>query len=116
MVSTSSTTANTGSNTAKRIKIPKNEQKATGEVIKMHKYTQIMHITPEIQQALTTLDIVYPFTTIQLKRQYHKLLKQHHPDSKTTIQNSNTVNNFRQYSIDDIKQAYDLLRQLKIDN
>lgn len=113
VVSTSSTTTNSDSKTTKRIKIPKKEQKATGQVIKMHKYTINMHITPEIQNALTTLDIVYPFTTLQLKKQYHKLLKQHHPDSKNTIQTLNTVNNSRQYTIDEIKQAYKLLSQLK---
>lgn len=110
---TSSTTTNSGSKTTKRIKIPKKEQKATGQVIKMHKYTINMHITPEIQNALTALDIAYPFTTLQLKKQYHKLLKQHHPDSKNTIQTLNTVNNSRQYTIDEIKQAYKLLSQLK---
>lgn len=113
VVSTSSTTTNSDSKTTKRIKIPKKEQKATGQVIKMHKYTINMHITPEIQNALTTLDIVYPFTTLQLKKQYHKLLKQYHPDSKNTIQTLNTVNNSRQYTIDEIKQAYKLLSQLK---
>lgn len=113
VVSTSSTTTNSDSKTTKRIKIPKKEKKATGQVIKMHKYTINMHITPEIQNALTTLDIVYPFTTLQLKKQYHKLLKQYHPDSKNTIQTSNTVNNSRQYTIDEIKQAYKLLSQLK---
>lgn len=111
VVSTSSTTANSDSKTTKRIKIPKKEKKATGEVIKMHKYAVNMYITPEIQKALTTLDIVYPYTLPQLKRQYYKLLKQCHPDSKITIQTSNTVLNNRQYTVDEIKQSYELLTE-----
>ena len=93
-------------NVKNNVKIPKKEENQTAEVIRMHKYTKIMHIPPEIQQALTTLDIAYPYNTIQLNKQYHKILKLHHPDKKNTIQNSDNVKNIRQLTIDEIKAAY----------
>ena len=82
----------------------------TGEVIKLHKYTYNMQFPPYIQKALGTLDIVYPFTHKDITKQYHKLLKQNHPDTKTTIQYSQDVQNNRQLTIDDIKNSYQILR------
>lgn len=79
---------------------------ATGEVIKMHKYTYNMQFPPSIQLALTTLDIAYPFTISDIKKQYRKLLKENHPDTQNTIQTSQDVYNFRQKSIDEITEAY----------
>ena len=81
----------------------------TGEVIKLHKYTYNMQFPPYIQKALSTLDIVYPFTQKDITKQYHKLLKQNHPDTKITIQYSQDVQNNRQLTIDDIKNNYQIL-------
>ena len=87
----------------------KKEKITTGEVIKMHKYTYNMQYPPHIQNALTTLDIAYPFTQKDITKQYHKLLKQHHPDTQNTIQISQDVQIIRQKTIDDIKIAYKIL-------
>lgn len=79
---------------------------------KMHKYTENMYIPPHIQQALSTLDIVYPTNWNQIKKQYRKLLKQYHPDTKNiknTIQNSQNVQNFRHLTVQDIQNAYEIL-------
>ena len=89
----------------------KKEQIPTGQVIKLHKYTYNMQFPPHIQKALGTLDIAYPFTQKDISRQYHKLLKENHPDTQNTIQTSQDVQNIRQKSIDDITQAYKLLCQ-----
>ena len=80
--------------------------KPTGQVIKLHKYTYNMRFPPHIQKALGTLDIAYPFTVKDIKKQYHKLLKENHPDTQNTIQTSQDVYNFRQKSIDEITEAY----------
>ena len=93
-------------------KSTKNDSKtafATGEVIKSHKYTYNMQFPPHIQIALGTLDIAYPFTAKDITKQYHKLLKQNHPDTKITIQYSQDVQNNRQLTIDDIKYSYQIL-------
>lgn len=82
-----------------------------GEIIKMHKYTQNMHITPEILQALSTLDIAYPVNWNIIKKQYHKLLKKYHPDTKNTIQSSKIVQN-SEHSIEEIKNAYNTLKEM----
>ncbi len=82
---------------------------STGEVIKLHKYTYNMQFPPHIQKALGTLDIAYPFTQKDITKQYHKLLKQNHPDTKITIQHSQDVQNYRQLTIDDIKNSYQIL-------
>jgi DnaJ-class molecular chaperone len=68
-----------------------------------------MQFPPHIQKALGTLDIAYPFTAKDIKKQYHKLLKQNHPDTKITIQHSQSVQNNRQSTIDDIKNSYQIL-------
>jgi DnaJ-class molecular chaperone len=44
-----------------------------------------------------------------MTKQYHKLLKENHPDTKKTIQVSQNVENIRQKSIDDITEAYKIL-------
>lgn len=76
-----------------------------GEVIKMHKYANNMHISPEVSAALGTLYLVYPTTWKVVQKQYHKLLKQVHPDTKTTIQTSNIVQNIEQ-----LQTAYKILK------
>ena len=81
----------------------------TGEVIKLHKYTYNMQFPLHIQKALGTLDIVYPFTQKDITKQYHKLLKQNHPDTQNTIQTSQGVQNNRQKTIDEIVEAYKIL-------
>ena len=82
---------------------------ATGQVIKLHKYTYNMQFPPYIQKALDTLDIAYPFTAKDIKKQYRRLLKENHPDTKKAIQNSQSVENNRQKSIDEITEAYKIL-------
>ena len=83
--------------------------KPTGQVIKLYKYTYNMQFPSHIQKALGTLDIAYPFTQKDITKQYHKLLKQNHPDTKITIQHSQDVQNNRQLTIDDIKNSYQIL-------
>ncbi len=92
-----------------RLKIPRKEKKIYGQVVKLHKYTENIQFPPQIQNALTTLDIAYPVTAIKIKKQYRKILKITHPDSKKTIQQSQTVNFNRQYTVDEVKCAYNLL-------
>lgn len=105
------TAENTKTNGKYRAKIPEEEQKPTAQVIKMHNYATFIQFPLYIQKALATLDIVYPFTADKLKKQYHQLLKEIHPDTKNTIQSKEDVLNNRQYTqnkttIDDIKAAY----------
>ena len=105
---------NTQKSTENNKKSAKNDSKtafATGQVIKLHKYTYNMQFPPHIQKALTTLDIAYPFTQKNITKQYHKLLKENHPDTQNTIQTSQDVQNIRQKSIDDITKAYKILCQ-----
>ena len=96
-------------NNNKSAKIASKKSIPTGEVIKLHKYTYNMQFPPHIQKALSTLDIAYPFTQKDITKQYHKLLKQNHPDTKITIQHSQDVQNYRQLTIDDIKYSYQIL-------
>ena len=103
---------NTQKSTENNKKSAKNASKtafATGEVIKLHKYTYNMQFPSHIQKALGTLDIVYPFTQKHITRQYHKLLKENHPDIKKTIQTSQHVEYNRQKTIDEITEAYKIL-------
>ena len=86
-----------------------NRSKPTGQVIKLHKYTYNMQFSLEIQKALSTLDITHPFTIKDITKQYHKLLKENHPDTKKTIQISQSVENNRQKTIDEITEAYKIL-------
>ena len=87
----------------------KKKQIPTGEVIKLHKYTYNMQYPPYIQKALTTLDVAYPSVEKDISKQYHKLLKQYHPDTQNTIQHSQDVQNIRQKTIDEITEAYKIL-------
>ena len=96
-------------NTRKTVKSEKKQQIPTGEVIKMHKYTYNMQLPPQIQTALTTLDIAYPFTQKDITTAYHNKLKEAHPDTQNTIQTSKTVQNNRQYTVDEIKNVYQIL-------
>ena len=81
----------------------------------LHKYTENMHFPLNIQNALTTLDIVYPFSKNKLNKQYRKLCKLLHPDKnnqnyiKITIQESNNVYKTIQLSFLDITNAYKTL-------
>ena len=102
------TTVETGS-LKKTINSGKKQQIPTGEVIKLHKYTYNMQFPPQIQAALTTLDIVYPFTEKDVSAAYHKKLKETHPDTKNTIQPSESVQNIRQITVDDIRNSYRIL-------
>ena len=105
------TTAESGSFifNKKSLKSEKKQKISTGEVIKMHKYTYNMQFSPQIQNALTTLDIAYPFTQKDITVAYHKKLKEVHPDTQNTIQHSHDVQNIRQISIDDIRNSYKIL-------
>ena len=96
-------------NNKKSIKNASKQAFATGEVIKMHKYTYNMQFPLHVQKALSTLDIAYPFTQKDITKQYHKLLKQNHPDTQSTIQSSQNVQNNRQKTIDEIVEAYKIL-------
>lgn len=90
-------------------KSPKKQQIPNGEVIKLHKYTYNMQFPSHIQNALTTLDIVYPFTQKDITTAYHNKLKQAHPDTQNTIQTTQSVQNIRQYTVDEIKNVYQIL-------
>ena len=68
-----------------------------------------MQFPPHIQKALGTLDIAYPFKQKDISKQYHRLLKENHPDTQKTIQSSEDVQNNRQKSIDEIRQSYQIL-------
>ena len=96
-------------NNKKSVKKDSKKPFATGEVIKLHKYTYNMQFPPHIQKALTTLDIVYSFTQKDIKKQYHKLLKENHPDRQNTIQSSKSVQNIRHYTVNEITDSYKIL-------
>ncbi len=103
---------NTQKSTENNKKSAKNNSKkafATGQVIKLHKYTYNMQFPPHIQKALSTLDIVYPFTQKDITKQYHKLLKENHPDTKNTIQTSQSEHNIRHKTIDELTESYKIL-------
>ena len=105
---------NTQKSTENNKKAAKKDSKkafVTGEVIKLHKYTYNMQFPPHIQLALGTLDIAYPFRQKDIKKQYHKLLKENHPDTQNTIQTAQGVVNNRQKTIDEITEAYKTLCQ-----
>lgn len=100
---------NSGKNTKNRHCETKGRSNPTGEVIKLHKYTYNMQFPPHIQLALGTLDIAYSFTAKDIKKQYHKLLKENHPDTQSTIQTSQGVENNRQITIDTLTDSYKIL-------
>ena len=89
--------------------LKKKQQIPTGEVIKLHKYTYNMQFPPQIQNALTTLDTVYPFTQKDIINAYHIKLKKIHPDTQNTIQTSQNVQNIRQLTVDDVRNSYKIL-------
>ena len=91
------------------LKSEKKQQIPTGEVIKMHKYTYNIQFPPQIQSALTTLDIAYPFTTKDITSAYHNKLKQIHPDTQNTIQISKGVQIIRQLTVDEVRNSYKIL-------
>ena len=95
-------------NDKKSAKTAKKREIPVGQVIKLHKYTYNMQFPPDIQKALGTLDIAYPFRKKDISRQYHKLLKQNHPDTQNTIHSSEVVKNNRQFSVGEIVNAYRL--------
>ena len=96
-------------NDKKSAKIAKKKDIPTGEVIKLHKYAYNMQFPLHIQKALGTLDIVYPFRQKDISKQYHKLLKENHPDTQNTIRSSQAVQNSRQITIDEIVESYKIL-------
>ena len=81
----------------------------------LHKYTENIQFPIHIQNALTTLDVVYPFSKFQLKQKYRKLCKKLHPDKnntnniKITIQISDYVYKSIQLDINNITESYELL-------
>ena len=93
----------------KTLKSEKKQQIPTGEVIKLHKYTYNMQFPSQIQNALITLDIAYPFIIRDITTAYHKKLKQFHPDTKNTIRDSHDVQNNRQLTIDEVRNSYKIL-------
>ena len=100
-----------------KIKIKNIKKKKTQEkhYTILHKYTENIQFPIHIQNALTTLDIAYPFSKFQLKQKYRKLCKKLHPDKnnanniKITIQTSNYVYNSIQLDINNITESYELL-------
>ena len=80
---------------------------------KLHKYTENIQFPPQINSALTTLDIAYPFEINNIKKQYRKLLKKYHPDTSSnnnTIQDTKIVDKLRQLQIEKIQTAYETLK------
>ena len=80
---------------------------------KLHKYTENIQFSSQISSALTTLDIAYPFSVNDIKKQYRKLLKKYHPDTSSnnnTIQDTKIVDKLRQLQIEKIQTAYETLK------
>jgi len=72
---------NFNKNNKKKIKIPVKETVSEqGQVLNMHKYTTFMQYPEDIQISLCTLDIAYPVTIDQIKKNYRYLIKELHPD------------------------------------
>lgn len=95
----------------------KNKKTTQNNYTILHKYTENIQFPMYIQNALTTLDIAYPFSKFQLKQKYRKLCKILHPDKndanniKITIQTSDYVYNSIQLDIKTINEAYSTLIQ-----
>lgn len=95
----------------------KNKKTTQNNYTILHKYTENIQFPLNIQNALTTLDIAYPFSKFQLKQKYRKLCKILHPDKnnandiKITIQTSDYVYNSIQLDIKTINEAYSTLLQ-----
>ena len=81
----------------------------------LHKYTENIQFPLNIQNALITLDIVYPFSKSKLNKQYRKFSKLLHPDKnnqnyiKITIQKSDNVYKTIRLSFSDVSYAYKTL-------
>lgn len=95
--------------TVNREKVIKNKEQSRGQVIKMYKYTKNMHIPKEIQDAFSVFNLDFTTDKIIIRKRYHQLLKQCHPDTKNTIQDSNNVYNNRQLTPQDITFYYNLI-------
>lgn len=99
-----------------KIKIKKKKTQEKHYTI-LHKYTENIQFPIHIQNALTTLNIAYPFSKFQLKQKYRRLCKKLHPDKnntnniKITIQTSDYVYNSIQLDIKTINEAYSSLIQ-----
>ena len=97
-----------------KIKIKKKKTQEKHYTI-LHKYTENIQFPLNIQNALTTLDIAYPFSKSKLNKQYRKFSKLLHPDKnnqkyiKITIQESDNVYKTIQLSFSDISYAYKTL-------
>ena len=97
-----------------KIKIKKKKTQEKYYTI-LHKYTENIQFPLNIQNALTTLDIAYPFSKSKLNKQYRKFSKLLHPDKnnqkyiKITIQKSDNVYKTIQLSFSDISYAYKTL-------
>lgn len=97
-----------------KIKIKKKKTQE-GYYTILHKYTENIQFPLNIQNALTTLDIAYPFSKSKLNKQYRKFSKLLHPDKnnqkyiKITIQESDNVYKTIQLSFSDISYAYKTL-------
>ena len=95
----------------------KNKKTTQNNYTILHKYTENIQFPLNIQNALTTLDVVYPFSKFQLKQKYRKLCKKLHPDKnntndiKITIQTSDYVYNSIQLDIKTVNEAYSTLLQ-----
>lgn len=95
----------------------KNKKTTQNNYTILHKYTENIQFPIHIQNALTTLDVAYPFSKFQLKQKYRKLCKKLHPDKnnanniKITIQTSDYVYNSIQLDIKTINEAYSTLIQ-----
>lgn len=95
----------------------KNKKTTQNNYTILHKYTENIQFPIHIQNALTTLDIAYPFSKFQLKQKYRKLCKKLHPDKnnanniKITIQTSDYVYNSVQLDIKTVNEAYSTLIQ-----
>lgn len=89
------------------------EPEINGEVIKLYNYTENMQFSPEITNALSTLDIAYPFSEEELKVKYRKMLLKYHPDNiETTIQDTKIVYKLRQLQTEKIISSYKILLNL----
>ena len=97
-----------------KIKIKKKKTQEKHYTI-LYKYTENIQFPLNIQNALTTLDVVYPFSKSKLNKQYRKFSKLLHPDknnqkyTKITIQESDNVYKTIQLSFSDISYAYKTL-------
>ena len=97
-----------------KIKIKKKKTQEKHYTI-LYKYTENIQFPLNIQNALTTLDIAYPFSKSKLNKQYRKFSKLLHPDknnqkyTKITIQESEDVYKTIQLSFFDISYAYKTL-------